>query len=345
MDMKTGWDRGLMVPALLFGLAGGCGGQSDGGGDKGAVQRYVEQFRRQNPYVDEQVARGQYRLAARQFTASDDAGGPPLVLMHGYPDSQHLYDAVVPLLRRTHQVVTFDFLGWGDSDKPAPSEHRYDAASLRADLEAVIAHFGFERVVLVVHDASGWPGIDWAIDHPDQVAALVVLNTVYHPAASAKPPEGLAQYAASGSQRDALAQRALADDALWLDGSAAEGIIGFRNQIAKFFSNAAAREALLPLFVEESLAMRPAFMALASQLVAEVTARGAAIPRMAAFPRPVTVAFGVDDPYLNVGVAADFAARFPNSERVDIAGASHYVQLDRPAEVAAAIEGAVARGQ
>jgi pimeloyl-ACP methyl ester carboxylesterase len=265
--------------------------------------------------------------------------------MHGYPDSQHLYDAVVPLLRRTHDVVTFDFLGWGDSDKPAPSAHRYDAASLRADLEAVLARFGLDRVVIVVHDASGWPGIDWSLDHPEQTAALVVLNTVYHPAATARPPEGLAQYAASGSQRDALATRALADDALWLDGSAAEGIIGYRNQIGKFFNDAAARAELLPVLVEESLAMRPAFMALASQLGPEVMARAAAIPRMAAFPRPVTVAFGAEDPYLNVGVAADFAARFPHSERVDIAGGNHYVQLDRPAEVAAAIEGAVARGQ
>jgi pimeloyl-ACP methyl ester carboxylesterase len=88
------------------------------------------------------------------------------------------------------------------------------------------------------------------------------------------------------------------------------------------------------------LAMRPAFFALASALFDEVVARAAAIPRMAAFEPPVVVAFGADDPYLGLGVAGDFAARFPDSRRVDIAGANHYVQLDQPEAVAAAVLGA-----
>jgi haloalkane dehalogenase len=336
--------QGAMASALLLAL--GCGDSSDGGAPSqgSAGQRYVEQFRKDNAYTDRSIPRGPHRLAARLFAASGPVTGPPLVLMHGYPDSQHLYDGVVPLLRREREVVTFDFLGWGDSAKPSTSQHRYDAASLRADLEAVVSHLGLDKVVVVVHDASGWPGIDWAIDNAERVAALVVLNTVYHPVAASRPPAGLAQYAASGSQRDAVVERALRDDALFLEGSDAEGIIGFRHQIEKFFSNAAAREILLPVFLEQSLSMRPAFFALASQLVPEITARAAAIPRMAAFQPPVTIAFGANDPDLNLSVAADFAARFPNSERIDIAGGNHYVQLDQPVQVAAAILGATRPG-
>ena len=328
--------RNLALVALTLGLAG-CADDDGDDPPRSALDQYIEEFRAKNPYTDREVTRGSYSLAVRHFEASEAVSGPPIILMHGYPDSQHLYDAVVPLLRREREVVTFDFLGWGASDKPAPSDHDYNAASLRADLEAVIDHFGHDEMTLVVHDASGWPGIDWALDHPDRIASLVILNTVYHPSATATPPEGLAQYAASSPDRDALVERVLQDDTLWLDGSEAEGVIGFRDQIGRFFDSAAAREVYLPVLAEESLAMRPAFFALASVLFQEVAARGPAVPRMEAFDRPVTVAFGAADPYLDLGVAADFADRFPQSERIDIARANHYVQLDQPEAVAEAI--------
>src|SRR5262249_8121533 len=162
-----------------------------------------DEFRSENPYTERTVMRDGYRIAVRQLAAAGPASGPPVVMLHGYPDSQHLYDAVAPLVRRERDVVTFDFLGWGASDKPPPSRYRYDAAALRADLEAVLADVGYDRIVLVVHDASGWPGIDWALDNPERIAALVILNTVYHPSPTSKPPEGLAQYAVPGADRDA----------------------------------------------------------------------------------------------------------------------------------------------
>jgi haloalkane dehalogenase len=319
-----------ILPALLLGVSG-CGDSTT------TAVAYEAQFRRENPHLQRTATRDGYHIAIREFIAKGPVSGPPLVLLHGYPDSQHLYDAVVPLLRRERDVVTFDFLGWGDSDKPSPGAYPYDSASLRADLEAVLAALAYDRITLVVHDASGWPGIDWALDNPDRVASLVVLNTVYHPTSTSRPPEGLAQYAIASPERDALVPRVLANDTLWIEGSADEQIIGFRDQIGKFFNNGATRKALLPIFVQQSLAMRPAFIALAGQLIPEITAHADAIPRMAAFTRPVVVAFGVDDPYLNLGVAADFAARFPNAKRIDIAGANHYVQLDQPEQVAAAI--------
>jgi pimeloyl-ACP methyl ester carboxylesterase len=301
------------------------------------LEAYVERFRRDNPYADHTIPRDGYHLAAREFAADGTTSGPTIVLLHGYPDSQHLYDGVVPHLRRNRRVLTFDFLGWGASDKPSPSEHSYDASSLRRDLEAVVSYFGDTEVVVVVHDASGWPGIDWSLDNPDRVAALVILNTVYHPTEDGIPPEGLAQFAGPAERREELVQRMSSDDTLWLDGSQSEGIIGYRDQIGRFFASAEARASLLPVLEEESLAMRPAFFALASVLFQEIAARAEDIPRMGAFTRPVTIAFGTDDPYLNLGVAADFAERFPTSERRDIPGANHYVQLDQPAAVAEAI--------
>ena len=103
------------------------------------------------------IPRGPHALHAREYSPSETkAGGAPIILMHGFPDSLHLYDRLAPLLAKQNRVIAFDFLGWGNSDKPR--EHTYNVASLRVDLESVIAYFDFDRVRLVVHDASGPPG-------------------------------------------------------------------------------------------------------------------------------------------------------------------------------------------
>jgi haloalkane dehalogenase len=93
--------------------------------------------------------------------------------MHGFPDNLHLYDRLVPHLS-PRRVVTFDFLGWGASK---PADYRYTAKNQEGDLDTVIQQRKLGQVVLVAHDASGPPAIDWALHHPDQIAALVLLNT------------------------------------------------------------------------------------------------------------------------------------------------------------------------
>jgi pimeloyl-ACP methyl ester carboxylesterase len=110
------------------------------------------------------------------------------VLMHGFPDDLHLYDRLVPELAG-RRLVSFDFLDWGTSDKPR--RYPYTAANQTADLDAVIQHLRLGSVVLVAHDASGPPGIDWALEHPDRVAALVLLNTYYCRMPGLRPPEAI----------------------------------------------------------------------------------------------------------------------------------------------------------
>ena len=73
--------------------------------------------------------------------------------------------------------MVFDFLGWGSSDKPLG--YPYTAQNQEADLDAVVRQLNLAQVVPVAHDTSGPPAIDWALRHPDQVAALILLNTYY----------------------------------------------------------------------------------------------------------------------------------------------------------------------
>lgn len=65
-------------------------------------------------YAEHLVPRGRHRIYAREY----EGGGPSIVFMHGFPDNLHLYDRLVPHLAG-RRIVTFDFLGWGNSDKPA----------------------------------------------------------------------------------------------------------------------------------------------------------------------------------------------------------------------------------
>ena len=102
-------------------------------------------------YDEPTVRREDHRLYVRDYPGSE----PAIILMHGFPDNLHLYDRVVPLLDNGRRVVTFDFLGWGRSDKPAG--YAYTASNQTGDLDAVIGHLQLGSVVLVAHDASGPP--------------------------------------------------------------------------------------------------------------------------------------------------------------------------------------------
>jgi pimeloyl-ACP methyl ester carboxylesterase len=161
------------------------------------------------PYTEHTVQRGAFHLYAREYPGE----GPTMVLMHGFPDNVHLYDRLVPLLSPSRRVVTFDFLGWGNSDKPA--SYPYTAANQVGDLDAVIEQLKLDQVVLVAHDASGPPAIDWALGHPDRVAALVLLNTYYLCHAHVTTTGShLAQFHPSGEKRCARRLESLSQLAL-----------------------------------------------------------------------------------------------------------------------------------
>jgi len=103
-------------------------------------------------YQETVVRRNQHRIHVRDHPGA----GPPIILMHGFPDNLHLYDRLVPFLSPPRRVVLFDFLGWGSSDKP--SGYAYTTANQVGDLDAVITQLGLEQVLLVAHDASGLIG-------------------------------------------------------------------------------------------------------------------------------------------------------------------------------------------
>ncbi len=278
-------------------------------------------------YREHWVARGSHHLYAREYPGAE----PAIVLMHGFPDNLHLYDRLVPHLAG-HRVVTFDFLGWGASDKPAG--YPYTSVNQGEDLNAVIAHLGLDRVVLVAHDASGPPAIDWSLVHPDRVAVLVLLNTYYSPMVSLHRPEAILLHSTPLLRIIARAITAHFDLFRKL----------YYWQVGGFIRDAANRKAFVPLLYRQFAATpsaKPAFFRLNADLLPTVRARAAMVPTMRAFKPPVRIIFGARDRYLTSGTARRFHALFPNAELFLLPDARHFVQIDEPEEVARLIRGSV----
>lgn len=274
-------------------------------------------------YRERSVRRDQHRIHVREYPGSE----PSIVLMHGFPDNLHLYDRLVPHLSPPRRVVAFDFLGWGNSDKP--SGYPYTASNQVGDLDAVITQLGLGQVVLVVHDASGPPGIDWALAHPERVAGLVLLNTYYCDMPTLRRPQAIWLF--STPLLRTIARPVSQMFGNWL----------FRRaywwQVGSFIRDADVRRHFVPLLYQQfdaTPSARPAFFRLNEDLLSAVRSRNANIPRLQGFRRPVRIIFGDADPSLNVGVARAFHEFFPESELILIPGARHFVQLDEPEQVA-----------
>jgi haloacetate dehalogenase len=107
--------------------------------------------------------------------------GPPLLLLHGYPQTHLMWHAAAPLLaQRGFTVVAADLAGYGASLRPEPADdHRpHSKRAMALDLVEAMASAGFERFAVAGHDRGGRVAYRMALDHPSTVTALAVLDIV-----------------------------------------------------------------------------------------------------------------------------------------------------------------------
>jgi haloacetate dehalogenase len=106
--------------------------------------------------------------------------GPPLLLLHGSPQTLAMWHLVAPRLAEDFTVIATDLRGYGDSSKPesAPNHEPYSKRAMAEDQVAVMRHFGFEQFALCGHDRGGRVGYRMALDHPGVVTKLAVLDIV-----------------------------------------------------------------------------------------------------------------------------------------------------------------------
>ena len=108
--------------------------------------------------------------------------GDPVILIHGFPTSSHLWRNVIPELARSHRVIALDLPGYGRSDKPLNVE--YSFRFFEDTLDAFLDELGISRTALVVHDLGGPVGLFWAVRNSERLSKLVILNTLVYPETS-----------------------------------------------------------------------------------------------------------------------------------------------------------------
>jgi len=280
------------------------------------------------------------RSGGRVYVRDQRGAGPAFILMHGFPDNSHLYDRLVPRLAG-HRIVTFDFLGWGRSS--TPRRHRYTFSGQEADLDAVIRALGLTRVVLVAHDAAGPAAVNWALDHPDRVAGLALMNAFYAPTPTARPP-ALISLLALGHIPDTLPTGVLAPGFTSNLSEVAQAVAArptlfgalFAWQERQMFERAGDARHFIPLFerpFRRRGGLRP-LLSLTADLLPAVVADGARIPELAALPAPIRLVWGQRDPDLNVESARFLATQVPRAKLDVLRHAHHNLQIDQPAAVA-----------
>lgn len=252
--------------------------------------------------------------------------GPPVVLLHGWPTSSHLWRHTIRSVADTGRlVIAPDVPGFGASDKPAGAPYTLDWQTRM--LDGLLTELGIERAALVVHDLGGPIGLLWATRHPDRVERLVVLDTILFP-------------------RKLPLVRAL----LQLVKMPGVGSVCVRP---------AGLRVLLRLGVVRRSAMReevrhPYLAPFATRQDQRVLRRALTAPGFDEFDRlavglealaatPTLIVWGDRDLLLPRAEMQRIAKALPQAETTTIPGAGHFLQEDQPDQVAAAIAAFLAR--
>jgi haloacetate dehalogenase len=121
------------------------------------------------------VDTGEIRIHARRA-----GSGPPLLLLHGYPQTHVMWHAVAPALAEDFTVVVADLRGYGESDKPRTTADHwpYCKRAMARDQVAVMHALGFDRFSVCGHDRGARVGYRMALDHPERVQRLAVIDIV-----------------------------------------------------------------------------------------------------------------------------------------------------------------------
>jgi haloacetate dehalogenase len=121
------------------------------------------------------VDAGGVRIHARRA-----GSGPPLLLLHGYPQTHVMWHAIAPALAEDFTVVAADLRGYGDSDRPPTTADHwpYTKRAMAADQVALMRALGFERFALCGHDRGARVGYRLALDHPERITRLTVIDVV-----------------------------------------------------------------------------------------------------------------------------------------------------------------------
>ena len=120
----------------------------------------------------------------KRFAASEaeiaynvEGSGPPLLLLHGFPQTRAMWRTIAPLLAKHFTVVTADLRGYGESSKP-DGVSAYSFRAMGSDMLELMAHLGHERFALIGHDRGARTAHRMALDAPARLTKIALLDIV-----------------------------------------------------------------------------------------------------------------------------------------------------------------------
>ena len=252
----------------------------------------------------------------------DEGSGTPVLLLHGEPTSSFLWRNIIPpLVGAGYRVVAPDLIGFGRSDKPEDiGWYSYDRHV--ASVEQLVDELGLDGLTLVVHDWGGPIGLRFAVEHEDLVDRLVILDTGI---GGGRPPSD-----AWLRFRDVVRGTGGAIDPARLVEAGTVG--GLTDDVRAAYSE--------PFPTPESKAGVLAFPELvpAEPDHPNTAPMNRVRDALGSWTKPTLVVWGASDMALPPTLAHGFAERIPGAgEPVVLEGAGHFLQEDRPEELAAAI--------
>jgi len=281
-------------------------------------------------FVEHHVPREGGKVYARDYRGA----GPAFVLMHGFPDNLHIWDDLVPYLTASgRRVVTFDFLGFGASDKPAGGA--YSFRRQMGDLEAVVEGLDLGKIVPVAHDSSGIASINYALAHPDGIDSVIMLNSAYAEDSTVLWPEMITLFATQSLHALAMAIAQSPEQFGWLLNWQKQKFLDALPEAQKPHFEAF----LGPLISENFLAQPssgPAFVQLAAQFFDAHVQNAKRLPELKALDIPVKLIWGQFDPYITVAVAERRMSQLKHPS-LTVVPAGHWLQIDEPRQVATAM--------
>ena len=255
----------------------------------------------------------------------DEGSGEPILLLHGEPTWSYLWRNILPQL--PGRKIAPDLLGFGRSDKPEEvGWYSYDRHV--ASVVELVEHLDLSDLTLVVHDWGGPIGLRVAVEHPERVARVVVLNTAI--GGGRAPSETWLRF------REVVRQLGgELDIGRLVEAGTAQGL---SDEVR------AAYDEPFPTPASKAGALAFPELVPAEPEHPNTAPMNRVRDALRSFDKPALVVWGADDVVLPLRVAEMFVSLLPNAQGpVAIEGASHFLQEDRPDEVAAAINGFLAR--
>ena len=119
-------------------------------------------------------------VAEASYFVATGGTGPPILLLHGFPETHVCWMRIAPQLAEAHQVVVPDLRGYGASEAApgGPRGEGYSKREMAGELVELMVASGHERFAVVGHDRGGRVAYRLALDHPDRVTRVAILNIV-----------------------------------------------------------------------------------------------------------------------------------------------------------------------